>query len=601
MNAGLRAGLRLVLAGAMSLLAAGSALAAPNRPAPDHDGRYIVVFDGSLADSPGKTSSLERKLGFKSKLRYGRALKGFAARLTDRQLERVKADPEVAFVSPDRPVKASAVPLAAGDSAPAGVRRIGAAVDGMVRGAAGVNVAVIDTGIDLSHPDLNAVSGKNCITAGASAQDDEGHGTHVAGSIGALNNGSGVVGVAPGTKLYAAKVLDSRGSGTQSQVICGIDWVAGTRTDSDATNDIAVANVSLGGPGSPIASCSTTTDAEHKAICRATALGVTFVVAAGNDGWDFDYAPQPDTPAAYPEVLTVSAVSDSDGKPGGTGGAPSCRTGEADDRYASFSNFAATTAGQAHTIAAPGTCVASTAKGGGTTLMSGTSMASPHMAGAVALCLAEGTTSGPCAGLAPADVVKKMRADAGTYNAANRSFGFTGDPLRPISGRYYGYLPWAGTSSASAPPPAPTVVTSTPSKVTIQSGSYRSGSTASLSSDDTAYYAVNSTTSFTRTSAWYGTFTGTPRTLKNLKVSYKGKNSRACGQTLAVYNNRTGAWVQLDSRTVGTTETLIEKMAGGTLADYVTSAGDLRVRIRCSTTTGSFIASSNLLRVSYET
>ena len=592
---------RLVSAALLCLAFSGTATAAPERrPAPASTGDYVVVYHGSVADSAGQTDKLERKHGVKAKLRYGRAIKGFATHLSDKQRERLEAEPEVAFVSPDRPVKASATPLAAGDSAPTGIRRMGAAADGNVRGPAGVNVAVIDTGIDLAHPDLNAVSGRNCVSPGAPAQDDEGHGTHVAGSIGALNNGTGVVGVAPGTKLFAAKVLDSAGSGTQSQVICGIDWVAGTRTDSDTTNDIAVANMSLGGPSAPVASCSTTTDAEHKALCAATALGVTFVVAAGNSGWDFDYANQPDTPAAYPEALTVAAASDSDGRPGALGGAPTCRAGEANDRYASFSNFAATAAGQAHTIAAPGTCITSTAMGGGTTVMSGTSMASPHIAGATALCIAEGATSGPCSGLKPAEIVQRMRTEAQGFNSTNSSWGFGGDPMRPVSGRYFGYLASAGTGAAAAPSPAPVAVTAAPSTVTIQSGSYRSGSASSLSATDSAYYAVNSTNSSSRTSALYGTVTGASSSLRNLKVSYTGKNSRSCSQTVALYNNRTGAWVTLDTRTVGTSDVAIERAASGTLSEYVSGAGQVHVRVRCTTSAGTFVASANSLRIGYE-
>ena len=109
-----------------------------------------------------------------------------------------------------------------------------------------------------------------------------------------------MVGVAPGTKVYAAKVLAGDGSGTTSQVICGIDWVTSTRTDSDPSNDIAVANMSLGGSGPPVGSCATTTDPQHRALCASTAAGVSYVVAVGNDGWDFDYAAEPDTPAASP-------------------------------------------------------------------------------------------------------------------------------------------------------------------------------------------------------------------------------------------------------------------------------------------------------------
>jgi subtilisin len=337
---------------------------------------------------------------------------------------------------------------------------MGAASSTEARSASGANV-VIDTGIDLDHPDLNAADGRNCVGSGP-AEDDHGHGTHVAGSIGARNNGSGVVGVAPATEVYAAKVLDSQGSGTWSQIICGIDWATSTRSDTDPAtgqpnpaNDIAVANLSLGGPGLPLGSCATTTDALHRAICNSTAAGVHYVVAAGNSGWDFDYFLQPDVPAVYPEVLTVSAASDSDGRPGGTGGAPTCRSGGQDDRYASFSNYATTAGAQGHPIAAPGVCINSTARGGGHAVMSGSSMAAPHVAGAVALCLNENGTSGPCAGLSPAGVVQKLRSDAKAKSDADAAYGFTGDPLRPVSGRYFGHLTWGGTASAPPPPPPP--------------------------------------------------------------------------------------------------------------------------------------------------
>ena len=579
---------------ALALPATG--LGAGKRRDADHHGNYSVVLEASAGDAGEATSKLERRHGIRSKLRYRRALKGFSAHLSDSQLARVESDPAVAFVSPDRPVKASAA-LAGGEIAPASVRRIGAATATTVRGAAKVNVAVIDTGVDLAHPDLNVASGTNCVAPGTPAQDDNGHGTHVAGSIGARNDGAGVVGVAPDTKLYAAKVLDAAGSGYTSQVICGIDWVTSTRTDADPANDVAVANMSLGGPGAPVQSCATTTDPEHRAICNATAAGVTFVVAAGNEGWDFDYAPQPDTPAAYPEVLTVSAMSDSDGKPGATGGAPTCHTGEYDDRYASYSNFAATAAGQAHTIAAPGTCVTSTKLGGGTETMSGTSMASPHIAGATALCIGEGATNGPCAGLTPANVVQKMRSAAQAYNTAtgNSGYGFGGDPLRPISGVYFGYL-----ANATAPPPPVVTVSAAPTSVTRYAGTLRSGTYASLAATDANYLAHNSTTSGTRTTDWYGTFSGVPGTLKNLKVSYRGKNSVSCSQQLTIWNYSTRVYTALDTRSVGTTEIQLDRLPSGPASNYVGADGKLYVRVRCTNASTSFYSSANLLRITYD-
>jgi subtilisin family serine protease len=399
--------------------------------------------------------------------------------------------------------------------------------------------------------------------------------------------------MAPGTHLFAAKVLNAQGSGTESQVVCGIDWATSTRTDSDPSNDITVANMSLGGIGPAIKPCATETDPEHLAICRATAAGITFVVAAGNSGYDYDFAPQPDVPAAYPEVLTVTAVSDSDGLSGGTGGAPSCRTGELDDRYASFSNFAATAAGQAHTIAAPGVCIRSTWKNGGYNTISGTSMATPHMAGDVALCFGEGGAPGPCTGLTPDQVIAKMRGDAA---AEPSSYGFTGDPLHPVSGRYYGFLAYAG-AAAPTQPPAPVAVA--PATVTIPSGSLVSGTVGSLAADDTDLLKVSSTTSGTPTTSWYGTFTSVPSSLSALKVTYKGRASVKCSQTLAILRND-GAWVALDTRSINTTEVLIaDRTPPGAASDYVNASGEVRARLVCTRTSGTFKHLGNLLRLTY--
>ena len=694
----------------LGLLALPAAAPAASSPAPgtsSFNGRWIVVFKPSVQSVDSAISRRERRDGFRSVLRYRSAVKGFAARLSASQRASLRADPNVASVAPDTPVQAADSPLASGEPVPQpGVRRIGSASTTTASDPSGVAVAEIDTGIDLTHPDLNAVAGRNCVGSGA-PQDDNGHGSHVAGIIGARNNGAGVVGVAPGTRLYAVKVLDSGGSGSTSQVICGLDWVSANA----ASLGIKVVNMSLSGNGSS-ASCGNTQDPEQLATCRVVAAGVTVVVAAGNSTKAFDASSLfsgVSVPAIYPEVLTVTAMSDTDGVGGALGPVPSCRTGESDDNKASFSNWAGSSAAIAHTIAGPGVCVRSTWMSGGYNTISGTSMASPHVAGAVALCLSEGGVPGACAGMTPAQIIQKMRSDAQARTQALSSYGFTGDPVRPISGRYYGYLVTAGTAgSGPPPPPAPptvttgsassitstsatvsgtvnpqgqattyqfqygpgtgstypsstpaasagsgtsgvpvsaplsgldpsspyhfrlvatnatdttfgadqtfsttatppptTTVTENPSAVTVDSGSVRSGSVSSLTAADSAYLEVNGAFSFSPfgvASSWYGRFLSVPTSLSNLKVTYQGANSASCSQTVAIQRVSDSAWVALDTRTVGTSDVLLANLVpAGAASAYVTSGGELRVRVRCTTSSFSLFGRGNLMRIAYDT
>ena len=394
-------------------------------------GRYIVVLKGDV-NARNVAEAHDRAFGAEVTSIYQHALHGYAAKISSAKLDDVRSDPRVQFVQPDRTAVAYEQKL------PTGVDRIDAEKSPTAKIDANgtdervdVDVAVIDTGINQTHPDLNVAGGRNFATWGSpnnKYEDGNGHGTHVAGTIGALDNKDGAVGVAPGARLYGVKVLSNSGTGYVSWIINGIDWVTAN------ADTIDVANMSLGGSGSD-SSCGSR-DAYHTAICNSVAAGVTYTAAAGNSNADL----QNFVPATYSEVLTVTAASDSNGNPGGTGPAPDCRTGEKDDYAATFSNYA-TSPDQAHTIAAPGVCIFSTWKSGGYNTISGTSMASPHIAGAAALYKAKNPTA------SPAQVMNTLRNDAETRTndrSLSSYYGFTGDPNTPNGPRYYGFLGYAG-------------------------------------------------------------------------------------------------------------------------------------------------------------
>jgi subtilisin len=174
---------------------------------------YVVVYNSTVLNPSGETSTLSKQYGFIPVLQYSSALAGFSAQLTSTQVSELQATSAIAYVTPDQTFTASGLQaLKSGETLPVGIRRVVSATTTQVHTASGVGIAVLDTGIDLSNTDLNAVSGINCVTTGSSAQDDNGHGTNVAGIIAAKDQGAGVVGVAPGPSCMQSRCSTSRGA-----------------------------------------------------------------------------------------------------------------------------------------------------------------------------------------------------------------------------------------------------------------------------------------------------------------------------------------------------------------------------------------------------
>jgi subtilisin len=368
---------------------------------------YIVVFHDNV-DTDKTASELARRFTNMSvSFRYRHALRGMAVKMPLAVLEKLKADPRIDYIEPDVTVSLTSQIL------PTGVDRINADddttanIDG-VDDRVNADIAILDTGIDLDHPDLYVYRYAYCSTSGfpryttscvegdSNADDVHSHGTHVAGIAAALDNTSGVVGVAPGARLWAVKVLDDSGNGEGSILIAGVDYVA------EHANEIEVANMSLTGDGS--------FKALDDALDGAISAGVVFTLAAGNDSKDVAEA----FPAGHPNAITVSALADYDGIAGGLSGDAE------DDTFATFSNY-----GSGVDIMAPGRNIRSTGPGGGLRTKSGTSMSSPHVAGAAALYMSQNPSANP------ASVKEALLTTVDPTPCVNNVNGICGAPQDP--------------------------------------------------------------------------------------------------------------------------------------------------------------------------
>jgi len=357
--------------------------------------QWIAVLKSD--SDPNENSQSARSNGAEVNHVYSNTIKGFSFKANnDKILAKILQNPNLLYVEPDYYVSTDSQTISTG------ISRIGSTTNsiksGDGQGSVDVDIAIIDTGIDLTHPDLNVYAQKSLISGISTANDDNGHGTHVAGIAAAKDDSNGVVGVAPGARLWAIKVLDKTGSGSLSDVIAGVDYVA------SKSFYIEVANLSLSTSNSLSLNSS---------IQKAVAKGITFVVAAGNNKMDASKI----SPANSPDVIAVSAIVDTDGKCGGMGQATSYGP---DDSFASFSNY-----GSVIDIAAPGVAIYSTYKTGAYATMTGTSQASPHVAGAAALIKSQNSA------LSPSQIKDILLSNSVTYGTVcdGNSLGyFTGDP-----------------------------------------------------------------------------------------------------------------------------------------------------------------------------
>ncbi len=414
----LRLALIILLTSLILLTVSGEALAQPQMV------RIIMVFSKTptFTQQEGPRAAKEiRGFGGRVRRQY-RLIPAMSAEVPKQALRRIRRLPGVAFVEEDQLVYAVDAEL---DNT-WGVKRIGAGAVHSYNKGTGIKVAIIDSGIDYNHPDLaaNYAGGYDIYNNDNDPMDDYGHGTHVAGTVAALDNDTGVIGVAPEAHLYAIKVLGSSGSGWWSDVISGIEWAV--------ANDMQVINMSLGS--------SSGSSALGIACDAAEDAGVVVVAAAGNSGNFWGYGDRVLYPAKYDSVIAVAAT-------------------DSTDERAYFSST-----GPDVELAAPGVNVLSTTVGGNYGTKMGTSMSSPHVVGLAALIIASGIEDGsgstPANGRINDEVRERMQQtaiDLGTPGRDNE-YGY-GLVNAPAAVPYTNQPPVAEAQSVGTPEDTPLAIT----------------------------------------------------------------------------------------------------------------------------------------------
>jgi Subtilase family/Peptidase inhibitor I9 len=428
---GVRAALLLAFPILMALTFLG--VASAQAAAPETD-RYIVVLKDDVAHPGNIADRHEENRGADPGFIYRHALKGYSTELTEAEARAIRQDPSVDYVTRSGMLELTA-------QAPStGVKRVFAPnnstldIDEVDDVQTNVDVALIDTGIDYDHPDLRVVSRTACTNfeycVDNSDDDLQGHGTHIAGILGAKDNQIGTVGVAPGARLWAVKVtIENQGGVYTENVLAGLDWV------EEHADQIEVVNISLAGNISETPAGAV--QSVRESIEESVNAGVVFVAASGNWGKDAgNYYP-----VSFPDVIGVSAVADYDGQAGSFKGSATCTDnvspfsahGDGDDTFWRQKDSNGKTYGSGFgsviDIAAPGVCIESTYKNGEYRTWTGTSMAAPHVAGAAAILAAK---KNPNTRAEVEGIRNTLRAN-GNYNWTDDSGDGVKEPLLDVT------------------------------------------------------------------------------------------------------------------------------------------------------------------------